>query len=157
MSTNELEKFIDACIDLGFNDFDHADIYGHYTEEERFGRVIKRRPDLKYKIQITTKCGIRLETPNRPSHQIKSYDSTADHLIWSAENSLTQLGVDCLDIMLIHRPDVLMNPHEIAEAFEKLRSAGKVKTFGVSNFTPCLLYTSPSPRDRQKSRMPSSA
>ena len=93
LSTNDLEKFIDGCIDLGFNDFDHADIYGHYTEEERFGRVIKRRPDLKYKIQITTKCGIRLETPNRPSHQIKSYDSTADHLIWSAENSLTQLGV----------------------------------------------------------------
>jgi len=136
LSTNELEKFIDECLDLGLNDFDHADIYGHYTEEERFGKVIKHRPDLKSKIQITTKCGIKLITPNRPNHKIKSYDSTTKHIIWSAENSLKQLGVDCLDVLLIHRPDYLMSPHEIAEAFEKLKKEGKVKAFGVSNFTP---------------------
>ena len=136
LSTDELEKFIDACLDMGLKDFDHADIYGHYTEEERFGRVVKRRPDLKSKIQITTKCGIRIVTPNRPDHHLKSYDSTAKHIIWSAENSLSQLGVDHLDLFLIHRPDYLMNPHEIAEAFEQLKQAGKVKAFGVSNFTP---------------------
>ncbi len=135
LSTDELETFVDACVDLGFKDFDHADIYGHYTEEERFGRVIKRRPDLKSKIQITTKCGIRLETPKRPGHQMKSYDSSKEHIIWSAENSLKELGLDALDVFLIHRPDYLMDPHEIAEAFASLKTTGKVKTFGVSNFT----------------------
>lgn len=136
LSTKELEQFIDACLDMGFIDFDHADIYGHYTEEERFGRVIKSRPDLKSKVRITTKCGIRLVTGNRPKHTIKSYDSTAEHIILSAENSLKELGVDCLDVLLIHRPDYLMNPNEIANAFLKLKTTGKVKAFGVSNFTP---------------------
>lgn len=135
LSTHELEQFIDACLDLGFRDFDHADIYGHYTEEERFGQIIKRRPDLKSKIQITTKCGINLITANRPKHNIKSYNSTKEHIIWSAENSLIQLGVDHLDVLLIHRPDHLMNPYEIAEAFEKLKVEGKVRAFGVSNFS----------------------
>ena len=135
LSTDELETFIDVCIDLGFKDFDHADIYGHYTDEERFGRVIKRRPDLKSKIQNTTKCGIKLTTPNRPAHQLKSYDTSKEHIIWSAENSLNELGVDVLDVFLIHRPDYLMNPHEIAEAFMSLKDAGKVKAFGVSNFS----------------------
>lgn len=135
LSTEDLEKFIDACVDLGFCDFDHADIYGHYTEEERFGKVIKRRPDLKSKIQVTTKCGIKLVTPNRPDHYLKSYDSTKEHIIWSAENSLKALGLDCLDVMLIHRPDYLMDPHDIAEAFTTLKQSGKVKAFGVSNFT----------------------
>lgn len=134
-NTDELEKFMDACLDLGLNDFDHADIYGHYTEEARFGKVIKRRPDLKSKIQITSKCGIRLLTPNRPEHQIKSYDSSKKHIIWSAENSLKELGVEQLDVLLLHRPDYLMNPEEIAEAFDELKQAGKVRTFGVSNFT----------------------
>lgn len=136
MTTNELERFIDECIDLGLNDFDHADIYGHYTEESNFGKVIKRRSDLKSKVQITTKCGILLITPNRPHHKIKSYNSTKDHILFSAENSLQELGVDQLDLLLIHRPDFLMNPHEIAEAFTRLKKEGKVKTFGVSNFTP---------------------
>jgi len=136
MNTNDLEKFIDQCIDIGLTDFDHADIYGHYTEEGRFGQVIKRRPDLKSKIQITTKCGIRLVTPNRPKYKIASYDSTKSHIIASAEQSLKELGVDHLDMLLIHRPDYLMNPAEIAEAVEQLKQQGKIKYFGVSNFTP---------------------
>ena len=136
MNTNDLERFIDQCIDLGLTDFDHADIYGHYTEEGRFGQVIKRRPDLKSKIQITTKCGIRLVTPNRPTYKIASYDSTKSHILASAETSLTELGVDHLDLLLIHRPDYLMQPAEIAEAVEQLKQQGKIKHFGVSNFTP---------------------
>ena len=136
MPTNELEKFIEQCLDLGLNDFDHADIYGGYTEEANFGSVLKRRPDLKSKVQITTKCGIQLITPNRPHHQVKSYNSTKGHIIASAENSLKDLGIDHIDLLLIHRPDYLMNATEIAEAFEKLKTAGKVKYFGVSNFTP---------------------
>jgi len=134
LSTKELEYFIDACIDLDLNDFDHADIYGDYTEEGRFGDVIKRRPDLKSKIQVTTKCGIKLVTPNRPDHKIKSYDSTRAHIILSAEKSLEALGIDHIDVLLLHRPDYLMDPQEIAEAFTTLKTAGKVKNFGVSNF-----------------------
>ncbi len=136
MNTKDLERFIDQCIDLGLTDFDHADIYGHYTEEGRFGQVIKRRPDLKSKIQITTKCGIRLVTPNRPDYKIASYESTKPHIIASAEQSLKELGVDQLDLLLIHRPDYLMHPAEIAEAVEQLKKQGKIKHFGVSNFTP---------------------
>jgi len=136
MSTQELENFIDACVDHGFTDFDHADIYGNYTEESNFGAVIKRRPDLPSKIQITSKCGIKLTCPNRPDHKIKYYDSTKAHIIWSAENSLKELGVPYLDLLLLHRLDYLMNPHEVAEAITQLKYAGKVKNFGVSNFTP---------------------
>lgn len=135
MSTKELEKYIDQCLELGLKDFDHADIYGHYTEEARFGAVIKKRPDLKSKLQITTKCGIKMLAENRPQHKIKSYNSGKAHIIASAENSLKELGLECLDLYLIHRPDYLMDPAEIAEAVENLKKAGKIKAFGVSNFT----------------------
>ena len=135
MTTNELERFIDQCVELGLTDFDHADIYGHYTEEGRFGQVLARRPDLKNKIQLTTKCGIKLITPNRPQHTVKSYDSTAQHILTSAEQSLVDLHVDHIDLLLIHRPDFLMDAAEIAGAFEQLHKDGKVKYFGVSNFT----------------------
>lgn len=135
LTTQELEKYIDQCLDLGLQDFDHADIYGHYTEEGRFGQVIKRRPDLKQRVRVTTKCGIKLITENRPSYKIKSYDSSKAHIIFSAENSLKELGLESMDLFLIHRPDYLMDAQEIAEAFESLRKSGKVKAFGVSNFT----------------------
>ncbi|NRB53318.1 MAG: aldo/keto reductase [Saprospiraceae bacterium] len=135
LETSEVEQLIDHCLDLGLRDFDHADIYGHYTEEENFGRVIKRRPDLKSKIQITTKYGIKMITENRPSHQIKSYNSSKEHLLLSVDNSLRALGVDQIDVLLLHRPDLLMNPHDIAEGYEQLHQAGKVRSFGVSNFT----------------------
>ena len=134
-STADYERFIDACLDLGINDFDHADIYGHYTTESEFGAVLKKRPDLRSKIQLTTKCGIRLVADNRPAHRIKSYDSSKEHIVASVEASLNALSVDQLDIFLLHRPDYLMHPQEIAEAFEQLKQAGKVRAFGVSNFT----------------------
>ena len=135
LETQALEKLIDRCIDLGLKDFDHADIYGHYTEESNFGRVLRRRPDLRSKIQLTTKCGIKLITPNRPTHKVKSYDSTKEHLLFSVDNSLKALSVDSIDLLLIHRPDYLMNVDEVAEAFGQMHSSGKVKAFGVSNFT----------------------
>ena len=135
LSTKEIEEFIDQCIDFGLVDFDHADIYGHYTEEDNFGRVLKRRPDLKQKLRITTKYGIKMVAENRPSHAIKSYDSSKAHMELSVNNSLRALGVDYLDLLLIHRPDYLMDPHEIAEGFTALKKAGKVKAFGVSNYS----------------------
>ena len=135
MTTAQLEKFVEGCLELGLNDFDHADIYGHFTTEEDFGKLLKSRPDLNSKIQITTKCGIKLVAENRPDYKINSYDSSKKHILQSAENSLKYLSRDYLDIFLIHRPDFLMNPHEIAEAIEQLKKEGKVKHFGVSNFT----------------------
>ncbi len=136
MSTKEYEGFIEECLEMGLNDFDHADIYGHYSTEEEFGQVLKQRPELRQKMQLTTKCGIKLPTPRRPDFRTQSYDSTKAHIISSAEQSLKNLSTDYLDLLLIHRPDFLMDPSEIAEAFETLRSAGKVLHFGVSNFTP---------------------
>ncbi len=136
MNTTQLEAFVEGCLDLGLNDFDHADIYGHYTTEAEFGKLLKQRPDLRQKIQLTTKSGIKLVSDNRPDHHIKSYDSSKEHIIASAEKSLNYLSTDHIDLLLIHRPDYLMDPHEIAEAFDQLRSSGKVLHFGVSNFTP---------------------
>ncbi|MEL6393519.1 MAG: aldo/keto reductase [Bacteroidota bacterium] len=135
MDTQELERYIDECLEHGLSDFDHADIYGHYTEEAHFGEVIKRRPDLRQKMEITTKCGIKMRSENRPDHRVKSYDSTAAHIIQSTENSLKELGVERLKLLLLHRPDYLLDPSEVAEAFERLKNEGKVQFFGVSNYT----------------------
>lgn len=134
-STAELENYIDRCLELGLTDFDHADIYGDYTEEAHFGEVLKRRPDLMKRVEITTKCGIKMLAASRPDHRIKSYDSTKEHIIQSAENSLKDLGVEQIKLLLLHRPDYLLHPAEVAEAFDSLRKAGKVAHFGVSNFT----------------------
>lgn len=136
MSKKSYESFIDQCLDLGIRDFDHADIYGSYTTEAEFGEVLKRRPDLRHRMQLTTKCGIKLMSENRPNHQLKSYDSTAAHIIKSANQSLKNFHTDYVDLFLIHRPDFLMNPHEIAQAIDQLKQEGKIKYFGVSNFTP---------------------
>ncbi len=135
MDSQQLENFVDHCLENGLVDFDHADIYGDYSEEAHFGELIARRPDLKSKLKITTKCGIKMLSERRPDHQLKSYDSTKEHIIWSAENSLKQLNIDQIELLLIHRPDYLMEPDEIAEAFTQLKSSGKVKFFGVSNFS----------------------
>ncbi len=136
LSTPEYENFIESCLDLGLIDFDHADIYGHYTTEEDFGNVLKSRKDLRQKIRITTKCGIKLVSENRPNHLIKSYDLTPEHIEVSVEKSLKSLHTDYLDVLLLHRPDYLFDPYEIAEVFSKLKKEGKVLTFGVSNFSP---------------------
>lgn len=135
LSSQEMENYIDQCLDLGITDFDHADIYGDYTEETHFGEVIKGRSDLKDKVEIITKCGIRMLTENRPDHKVTSYDSTKAHILASVDNSLASLGIDQIKLLLLHRPDYLLNPNEVTEAFEQLRSAGKVLHFGVSNYT----------------------
>ena len=144
LSTTEYEKFIEGCLELGLVDFDHADIYGHYTTEEDFGNVLKSRKDLRDKMRITTKCGIKLISENRPNHKIKSYDLSAKHILESVDLSLSNLKTDYIDVLLLHRPDYLFNPYEIAEAFATLKKEGKVLGFGVSNFTPSqfdLLYS----------------
>lgn len=133
-SSKQYEYIIDHCVDLGLFDFDHADIYGGYSTEAEFGAVIKRRPDLKSKLRVTTKCGIKMPCSKKPGYTVKSYDSGPAHIMKSVDQSLINLGVEKIDLLLLHRPDYLMDVAAIADCFQQLQSAGKVKHFGVSNF-----------------------
>jgi predicted oxidoreductase len=135
MSPQERLALIEQCIELGVTSFDHADIYGHYGVEELFGEALALRPALRERMQLVSKCGIQLVSPARPAHTIKQYDTSAQHILSSVDNSLKTLRTDFLDLLLIHRPDPLMDFDEIAETFERLRAAGKVRHFGVSNFS----------------------
>lgn len=128
-------RWIEQCLDRGVTTFDHADIYGGYTVEALFGEALALAPHLRERMQIVSKCGIKLVHPNRPAHRIKSYDTSAAHLIASVDNSLRALKTDRLDLLLIHRPDPLLNPAELGGAVAKLKAAGKIRDFGVSNFT----------------------
>jgi len=129
-------QWIEQCIELGVTSFDHADIYGGYTAEDLFGEALQIDPGVRQRMQLVSKCGIKLVTPNRPGHALKSYDTSAAHIRLSVENSLRALRTDRLDLLLIHRPDALLDADEVAQTFEALRAAGKVLHFGVSNFTP---------------------
>ncbi len=136
MDTSAVRAFIAECLDLGITTFDHADIYGSYTCEELFGRALAAEPSLRQRIELVTKCGIQLVSPNRPDTRVHHYDTSRDHIIDSAERSLRNLHTDVLDLLLIHRPDPLMDADEVAEALVALRLAGKIRHAGVSNFTP---------------------
>jgi predicted oxidoreductase len=127
--------FIEQCLALGVTSFDHADIYGNYGVESLFGEALRAQPSLRARMQLVSKCGIKLLSNKRPQHGIQHYDTTAGHIIGSAEESLRQLHTDRLDLLLIHRPDPLMDFDEIADAFTRLKQAGKVLHFGVSNFS----------------------
>ncbi len=133
--TDGYEKFIDGCLDLGVDNFDHADIYGGFSTEQEFGAVIKRRPDLKSKVKITTKCSIKFPCDNRPNYKSKFYDSTPEDIIKSVDNSLSYLNVDSIELLLLHRPDLLLDARAVADTFVELNKQGKVKYFGVSNYT----------------------
>lgn len=134
-SNQQYLSHIKKNLEAGVYTFDHADIYGHYTTEEEFGNALKLDPSLRSKMQIITKCGICMVTPHRPLHQIKSYNTSKTHILSSVEQSLSNFQTDYIDLLLIHRPDPLMDPYEIAEAFMVLKQSGKVKHVGVSNFT----------------------
>ena len=136
VSADLVERLIHTALEQGITTFDHADIYGDHTNEEIFGNVLRKNPSLRQKIQLVTKCGIRFPSAKRPAIWVKHYDTSYDHILWSAENSLKVLNADSLELLLIHRPDPLMNPNEISDACSKLKEQGKVLHFGVSNFTP---------------------
>lgn len=136
LNTDQLVGFLEEAIEMGFTTFDHADIYGNYTCEEIFGRALKAKPELRQKMELVTKCGIKLISENRPGNRFHGYDTSKEHILASVETSLKNLHTDHLDLLLIHRPDPLMNAAEVAEAFDDLRENGKVRYFGVSNFTP---------------------
>ncbi|MBW9401215.1 aldo/keto reductase family oxidoreductase [Leclercia sp. EC_58] len=134
MSAQELVGFIEEHLDLGITTVDHADIYGGYQCEAAFGEAMKLSPALRERMEIVTKCGIA--TTAKAEHALGHYITDRDHIIRSAEQSLTNLATDRLDLLLIHRPDPLMDADEVAEAFLALHQSGKVRHFGVSNFTP---------------------
>jgi predicted oxidoreductase len=129
-------SWIEQALDLGITSFDHADIYGGYQCEALFGAALALAPDLRQHMQLVSKCGIQLVHPARPAHRLKAYDTSAAHIAASVDNSLRALGTDHLDLLLIHRPDALLDAVELAGTFGRLRVAGKVKAFGVSNFSP---------------------
>jgi len=134
MSAQQLASFIEAHLDLGITTVDHADIYGGYQCEVAFGEAMKLAPALRQRMEIVTKCGIA--TTAKPEHALGHYITDSAHIIQSAEQSLSHLATDHIDLLLIHRPDPLMDADEVAEAFLALHQSGKVRHFGVSNFTP---------------------
>jgi predicted oxidoreductase len=136
MTSEELVTFIEDCIELGITTFDHADIYGDYSCEKIFGEALALKPELREKMQIATKCGIKLCSSKFPERRIGHYDTSTEHILHSVENSLKNLQINYIDLLLIHRPDPFMDPKEVARAFNQLHREGKVRHFGVSNFLP---------------------
>jgi len=134
-NTDEMGNRISKNIDIGVTTFDHADIYGDYTTEKTFGIAFKHSGISRDKIQLISKCGIQLVNPKRNT-VVKHYDYRKEYIIQQAEQSLSNLKTDYLDLFLLHRPSPLMQIEEIAEAIQILKRSGKVKAFGVSNFTP---------------------
>lgn len=134
-STEELIDLLNFCMDEGLSTFDHADIYGDYTTEGRFGEAFSKSGIKRESIQLITKCGIQYVGETR-DNQVKHYNYSKDYIIWSAEQSLKNLKTDYIDLFLLHRPSPLMHPDEILEAIQRLKLDGKILNFGVSNFTP---------------------
>jgi predicted oxidoreductase len=129
-------SWVHAALDLGISTFDHADIYGNYSCEALFGEALALHPGLRQRMQLVGKVGICLVSSERPAHRLKHYDTSAAHVHASVERTLKNLGTDHLDVLLVHRPDALMDPLALAESFHALRKEGKVLHFGVSNHTP---------------------
>ncbi|NOU52941.1 oxidoreductase [Pseudoalteromonas sp. JBTF-M23] len=130
-------SYLQQCIDLGIKHTDHADIYGEYECERAFGRALKLDPHIRNQIKIITKCGIRPALAKKGlAGKANHYDSSKAHIIASVQQSLKNFNTDRLDVLLIHRPDYLMDVDEVAEAFNSLKQVGDVSHFGVSNFTP---------------------
>lgn len=129
MSDYDIDSYINTAIDCGYNYFDHADIYGGGKCEQVFGDALKRNKFLRDKMIIQTKCGIR----------DGMYDFSYEHIISSVDASLRRLQVDHIDVLLLHRPDLLMEPDEVAKAFDELKRSSKVKMFGVSNHSPAQI------------------
>ena len=134
LSIDKMVDLINYCLEIGITTFDHADIYGDYGTEADFGNAFSQSKIDRSKIQLISKCGIQMV--NHRQNRIAHYQYDADYIIWSAERSLKNLQTDYLDLLLLHRPSPLMQPNEISKAITKLLKDGKIKQFGVSNFTP---------------------
>lgn len=135
LSKNEMISSINHCMENGITTFDHADIYGDYTTETEFGKALAEGNVPREDIQLISKCGIQYVGKTR-DNETKHYQYDANYIIWSAEKSIKDLRANYLDLLLLHRPSPLIHPNEVVKAIDTLISEGKIKAFGVSNFTP---------------------
>lgn len=126
------KRAVHAAIDAGYTVFDHADIYGHGDSERLFGELLAESPGLRDRLLLQTKCGVRFAEDSLPGR----YNLSGDHIERSVDASLERLGIEQIDVFLLHRPDYLMDAGDIARALERLRASGKIRQFGVSNFSP---------------------
>ena len=131
-SVKEVEELVATALSVGINAFDLADIYGRGRCEELLGLVLKNHPDLREKIWIQSKCGIRIE-------EFTYFDFSKEYILESVDRILKRLQLDYLDSLLLHRPDALMEADQVAEAFDILHTSGKVRDFGVSNQNPMMM------------------
>lgn len=136
LAPEALYRFICGLLDNGIDTFDHAACYGGFTVEGRFGRALSLDKTLREKLTIISKCGILFPNAAEPQFQTHHYDNSYRHIIWSAERSIKEMQCGYLDVLLIHRPSPCADPEQIARAFDDLQRAGKVRHFGVSNYSP---------------------
>lgn len=136
LSKQEMIDLMHHCLENNIHTFDHADIYGDYSTEADFGNAFAESGIKRSQIELVSKCGIQYIGKSRPDLKVKHYNYTKEYIIWSAENSLKHLKTDYLDLLLLHRPSPLLQPEVVAEAVSTLKKEGKIKSFGVSNFTP---------------------
>lgn len=136
---NTARDTVAAALDCGINFFDHADIYTAGKSETLFGRILQSTPGLRDRIVLQSKVGIRFANDAYLSGEPARYDFSHDHILHSTEAILARLGIDHLELLLLHRPDPLVEPAEVARAFDTLHRSGKVRHFGVSNHTPAQI------------------
>jgi predicted oxidoreductase len=136
LSDQQLLELTRQAIETGITSFDHADIYGNYSCEKKFGDALSLKKELRKDIQIITKCGIKIRSDKFPERKIQHYDYSKAEIIASAERSLSNFRTGYIDLLLLHRPSPFLDPTEVAEAFGQLKKQGKVLYFGVSNFDP---------------------
>jgi len=135
-SPRHVQAKVEACLEQGITTMDQADIYGGYTAEAILGNGLREAPSLRDKIEIVTKCGIVAPAGRHSSARVKHYDTGAKHINESVEASLRDMNTDRVDLLLIHRPDPMMDPEETGETLDALVASGKVRSVGVSNFRP---------------------
>jgi predicted oxidoreductase len=141
MSNLQLLNLFEELVEMGITTFDHADIYGNYSCEAVLGDVLSLNKGLRDKIELVTKCGIKLVSEKYPERKVKIYDYSFEHIVTSVNNSLKNFRTDRIDLLLLHRPAPFFDPEEAAKAFSLLKKEGKVLHFGVSNFTPAQFET----------------
>lgn len=135
-SPEYVEAKIQSCLDQGITTFDQADIYGGYTAEAVLGGALKANPSLRNKMEIVTKCDIIAPAGRYSDAKVKHYDTSRVHIEKSVDYSLQDMGIDHIDLLLIHRPDPLMDHNETGAALDDIVASGKVRNIGVSNFRP---------------------
>lgn len=136
LSREQIHTLVHQAVDLGLTTIDHADIYGGHTCQRLYGEAVGADTVLRDRLQIVTKCGIKLLPASGKGQRVKYYDTSRAHILASVDESLAALRTDRVDLLLIHRSDPLLDPDEVAQAFVELKKAGKALHFGVSNFTP---------------------